>query len=188
MRIEWLRHVGMAIMLPLSFFACGETDTKGEPAKIEEKWITLNDDGYSIDYPESWEVSKSGQMGTVFIISSQLTSDDDSFKENVNFLIQDLTGAGMDLEKYVEVSTEQVQTLITDGDVTESERRKSNGKDFHRILYSGKQGIFHLMFEQYYWVIENKAYVLTFTCEEDTYDEYKKIGEQILNSFEFHVE
>jgi hypothetical protein len=40
-----------------------------------------------------------------------------------------------------------------------------------------------LKFEQYYWVINEKAFVLTLTCEEDQFKNYKEVGEKILNSF-----
>ncbi|MBK7681894.1 MAG: hypothetical protein IPJ26_05200 [Bacteroidetes bacterium] len=40
-------------------------------------------------------------MGTSFIIFSPLENDEDKFKENVNLLMQDLTGQNIDLDKYV---------------------------------------------------------------------------------------
>ena len=144
---------------------------------------TLNGKNYSIEYPSGWELNKSGQMGTKFILFSQLTSKDDQFKENVNLIIQDLTGHNIDLNQYVEISENQIKTMITDGNIISSERLNKNGKEFQKVIYTGKQGIYDLKFEQYYWVENNNAYVLTLTCEVTEFSDFKIIGENILNSF-----
>ena len=67
--------------------------------------------------------------------------------------------------------------------IIENQQLGSNGKEFSRLVYTGKQGVFDLKFEQYFWVGKEKAYVLTFTTEENEYANYKSIGEKILNSF-----
>ena len=129
------------------------------------EWDSLNEKDYSIQYPEKWDLNKSGQMGTSFILFSQLTSKNDKFKENVNLIIQDLTGHNIDLNKYVEISEGQIKTMITDGNIISSNRIKNKVTEFQKVIYTGKQGIFNLKFEQYYWVQHDKAYVLTLTCE-----------------------
>ena len=53
-------------------------------------WKIFDHLNYSISYPSTWELNHDGQMGTSFIISSPLESDNDNFKENVNLVIQDL--------------------------------------------------------------------------------------------------
>jgi len=45
------------------------------------------------------------------------------------------------------------------------------------------QGRYELKVEQYYWVVNKEAYVLTFTSETSEYDNYQQVGESILNSF-----
>jgi len=147
-------------------------------------WNTLNEKKYSIEYPSDWELNKSGQMGTKFILFSKLTSNNDQFKENVNLIVQDLTGYNIDLNQYVEISENQIKTMITDGNIISSERVKKDEKEFQRVIYTGKQGIYDLKFEQYYWVENNNAYVLTLTCEITAYTDFKNTGEKILNSFE----
>tara|TARA_B110000238_G_C16028283_1_gene396248 strand:+ start:504 stop:995 length:492 start_codon:yes stop_codon:yes gene_type:complete len=155
-------------------FVCAQTND----------WNTLNEKNYSIEYPSDWELNKSGQMGTKFILFSQLTSKNDQFKENVNLIVQDLTGHNIDLNQYVEISENQIKTMITDGNIISSERVKKDEKEFQRVIYTGKQGIYDLQFVQYYWVENNNAYVLTLTCEITVFTDFKNTGEKILNSFE----
>ena len=146
-------------------------------------WKTIEDKSYSVKYPSDWEVNNTGMMGTPFILFSPLTETQDNFKENVNLLIQDLSAYDLDLDKYVEISVSQIKTMITNSNVIESKNIKSEFGEYQKMIYTGEQGMFKLKFEQYYWVINNNAYVLTFTSELDKYLNYKETGEAILNSF-----
>ncbi len=149
------------------------------------EWDTLSKKDYSIQYPNTWELNESGQMGTSFILFSPVSSQKDQFRENVNLLIQDLAGYDLNLNKYVEISENQIKTMITDGNITESKRITSGSLDYHKVVYTGKQGVNNLKFVQYFWLVNDKAFVLTLTCEENQYDNYKVTGEKILNSFKF---
>jgi hypothetical protein len=110
---------------------------------------------------------------------------DDGFRENVNLLIQNLAGLNINLDKFVEISQEQIKTMITNGKLLESRRLNANGKTFHKIIYTGEQGILKFKFMQYYWVEHERAYILTFTSEAGQFDLYRDTGEKILNSFRF---
>jgi hypothetical protein len=55
--------------------------------------------------------------------------------------------------------------------------------EFQKIIYTGDFGTFNLTIEQYYLVKNNKAYILTLTCETPQFEAYKEIGEKILDSF-----
>jgi len=175
-------------ILILSFNLVSFGQLKGEKVETIEGWTSLSNEDYSIQYPEDWELNQSGLMGTVLILFSPIQSEEDQFRENVNFLKQDLTGYDLNLDDFVEISEGQLKTLVTEVELIESKR--INGKDlnYHRMIYAGRQGIFDLKFEQYYWVINNTAYVLTLTCERSEFNNYKKTGEKILNSFSIQVE
>lgn len=160
------------------FIACSQNTTK-----TDSIWKTLTEAEYSIEYPQEWTINTSGQLGTEFMIFSPLDSKDDKFMENVNLIIQILNGMNINLDKYTEISLGQIKTMITNSDIIENKRIKIDGKDCQKIIYSGNQGTYKLMFEQYYWVENEKAYVLTFTTEIDKFDNYKDTGEKILNTF-----
>lgn len=166
-----------------SLITFGQTTQKNTAKATETSWKVLKETNYSIQYPQNWELNKSGQMGSTFYIFSRLTSPQDKFSENVNLIIQSLQGQKINLDKYVEISEGQIKTMITNGNLIESKRLNINGHEFQKVIYTGDQGIFKLKFEQYYWVLKGQAYILTFTCEKNQFDTYKLTGEKILNSF-----
>lgn len=149
-------------------------------------WNILKKESYKINYPKNWELNESGQMGTSFILLSPMTYQKDQFRENVNLLVQDLTGYNLDLDEYIEISEDQIKTMITNAKIIENKRVTSQNLDYQRVIYTGKQGNFNLKFEQFYWIIGHKAFVLTLTCEETQFDSYKLVGEKILKSFKLN--
>lgn len=173
-------------LLLFTYIACGHAQESSEKNKdVKNNWKTLNGTDYSIQYPLDWELNESGQMGTSFILFSPIESSLDKFKENVNLIIQDFSGYNLDLNEYVEISEEQVNIMITNSTLIESKRMKNGSEEFHRMIYTGDQGKFHLKFEQLFWVKDNKAYILTLTCEQEKFMDFKAVGEAILNSFSF---
>jgi serine/threonine-protein kinase len=148
-----------------------------------ENWITVTDKLYTIQHPSDWEFKESNEYGATFYIFSPLMSDDDKFKENVNLLIQDLSLQNVNLNQFVEISEDQVKTIVNNGKIIESTRINTGENEFHKMIFQAEQGMYKLKFLQYYWVKNKKAYVLTFTTELDQFEDFQEIGELIMNSF-----
>jgi hypothetical protein len=151
----------------------------------ETSWKTINDNTYSIQYPDNWELNTEKSMGTSFILFTEQTSSEDKFRENINLIIQNLEGYNLNLDDYVAISEEQISKMVTNGIIIESKRLNTNNTEFQKVIFTGKQGMFQLKFVQYYFIKDEKAYVLTFTCEEIQYEKYSIISDQILESFLF---
>ncbi len=145
-----------------------------------QDWHTLDKSDCSITYPSNWELNESGLMGITFGLFSPQTSTEDLFRENVNLVVQDLTGMGIDLDQFTEISTNQISSMFTNSIIQLNERVG----DYQKLIYEGEQAPFNLSFEQYYWVKNDKAYILTFTTETEQFSNYQEIGEQIMNSFQ----
>ena len=145
-------------------------------------WQTLFEPSYTIKYPSKWEIVKGGDMPLNAFFSPK-ESTEDKFQENVNVLIQSLPEENIDLDKYSDISEREIKTMLTNAVIIESKRIKDNSQNYHKLIYTGDQGIYHLKFEQYFYVNDSKAYVITFTSEQDKFANYKEIGENILNSF-----
>lgn len=180
----------MKIILSLLFciYVIAPIQSQSTQPKLSEtqpNWKVFGTGQFTIQYPPDWELDQSGLMGSSFILFQPLESDHDLFRENVNLLIQDLTGYDLDLNQFANLSEDQVKTMITNSTLIESKRIKTGPEEFHRMIYTGDQGNYHLKFVQYYWVKEGEAFVLTFTCEQDTYEINKDTGSTILNSFTF---
>jgi len=122
-------------------------------------------------------------MGPELFVFSPLENQNDKFSENVNVIIQDLAGQNIDLKKYKQITEGQLTNMATDGKIVESSIVKGNKGDYYKIIYSRTQGNFRLKITSLCYIKNDKAYLVTFTSEFDKYDQYNKIGQEILNSF-----
>jgi hypothetical protein len=130
-----------------------------------QEWKTLETPEYSIQYKADWVLDQSGQSGTKFMLYSP-SIQGQVFKNNINLIIQDLKGQNIDLKKFVDISTDQIQKLITSSKIILSQTTNSR----HEIVYTGAFGQFSLKWKQYYWVKDEKAYVLTFTADSSSFE------------------
>ncbi|HSU27126.1 MAG TPA: PsbP-related protein [Chitinophagaceae bacterium] len=148
-----------------------------------QNWKTLHHDNFSVQYPTSWELHENGPMGIIFMLMSPIESTKDKIRENINLIIQDLAENIINLNQFVAISEKQLKIIMPNSLLIESKRIRNGNGEHHKIVYTADQDAFHLKVEQYYWVMEKKVYMLTFTCEKAKFDAFKKIGERILNTF-----
>ncbi len=140
--------------------------------------------GYELRYPSSWTIDTSKRMGPDFFIFSPRENDTDRFQENINLLVQDLTGQNIDLDKYAKITEGQIKEMAIEGTIYESKKMMKPGKsEYYKMVYGMTQGIFNLKIEQYYFIKNDKAFIMTFTAELNKFDSFLGVGEQILNSF-----
>ena len=173
-------YIPIIALLVIAVTSCDSSEKQSEP---EAKWKTIDAADYSIQYPEEWKRESGQNFGTEFMLMSARTSSQDEFKENINLVIQDLSNTNLDLEKYTAISEEQIMGGMENAKIIRSERSNKHGETAQRIIYSGIYENRALKFEQYYWIKNSKAFVLTLTCEVEQFDDYKEVGEAILGSF-----
>lgn len=173
----------LTILTLLALLGCGPSAKQKSEIKAIAGWKVVTGANYSMQYPSAWELNQSGQMGTSLILLSPLENKDDQFRENINLIVQDLSGKNIDLDKFSEISEGQVETMIPNASIVESKRIFGKDFEYHVLIYDGDQDHLHLKFEQYYYVENDKAYILTLTCEQNKFPQFKVLGEKILNSF-----
>lgn len=147
------------------------------------EWKSLEKDKYTVKYPETWSLQKGGYPGIEFLLMAPVSSADDNFAENVNFLTQDLKGMDLNIDTYLELTLSQIGTLIENGNLISSERIQIKGRECHKLKYTGTQQSHELTFEQIFWIIDDVANIITLTTLSDSYEEYKNIGNAIFESF-----
>jgi hypothetical protein len=137
---------------------------------------------FQINYPTKWEVAE-GVMGTVVAFISPLGNADDKFSENINVIVGDLAAyPDLTLDKYEEISLVQLANLITDFKLVKRGNSVISGMPAKIVIFTGKQGVFQLKYMQAYIIVNNRAYVITFTAEKKEYRNYEEVAMEIVNS------
>lgn len=187
--------VGGFLFFALIFGLFGSNDDQDEtvyeetPSKEIDSSITnfLTYDSYvygiRIKYPLDW--TKEEQVfGTVVSFSSPIESASDDFSENLNVLVQDLSAQPITLEEYTRISEEQVEQYITNGKILDTIATTLDGNSAYKLVYTGKQGQYNIKWMQVYTIKDDKAYVITYTAEMDSYSNFLGTAQEMINSFE----
>ena len=167
----------------ITSFILVSCDNSTGTTKPKDGWNRFTSDTYQIDYPQDWEINQSTEHGTDLAILSEKVNADDQFRENVNLVIQNLKGKRVSLDKYTEVSLAQIKKQMPDAKILIDERVTLNNIPCHKIIYTGNHVIYDVKFEQYFMIIDEIAYVLTYTSHDENYEMYKDDAFSIINSF-----
>lgn len=141
----------------------------------------INKNGYTISYPSDLKLDESGKLGSEFLLYIEKADSTDNFTHNINLIIQNLESLNLDLNKFVEITENQIKA---NGNLISSERIKTDNSEFQKLIYSAQLNNFDLKFIQYDFVVNNKAYILTFTAKENEFDKYSSEMEKIMKTFE----
>jgi hypothetical protein len=114
---------------------------------------------------------------------SPLDTTGDSFSENVNLMIQNLAGMNIDLQKYKEITEQQLKELGGESKIYQSAILTQDKMPHFRMDYEMTQEGRTLRFTAMCYIKNEQAYLLTFTASLADYEKFKNAGESILKSF-----
>lgn len=157
-----------------------ETESSSE---IIYKSYVNQDFNIELKYPENYELQE-GVMGVVAAFLSETKDSSDLFRENLNVIIQDLSTQPMTLEEYTNLSLDQIGVYITDSKIITSEETSLDGNPAHKVIYTGGQDQFDLKWMQIWTIVDDTAYILSYTAEANQFDNYFRIFNEMMNSFE----
>ncbi|MCK0131010.1 hypothetical protein MWU59_05780 [Flavobacteriaceae bacterium F08102] len=147
----------------------------------EPKKITT--DIYTVTYDDFWTAEQNGERGMSFILKAPLENASDKFQENINLIIQDLSGYDLDLAGYTAISLDQINTMFKSSELISSRTRKKETGKYQEVMFTAPNGAYNLKFLQHYYILKKKAFIITFTAEEKNFDLYFKSATNTLNSF-----
>lgn len=151
-------------------------------AYSQTEWSVLKNKNYTIEYPSNWSLSEAGEMGSKFMITSPLSSEDDKFAENVNLIVQSKKTAAVTFDEFVANSRKQMAAIIPEFKMLKDENLKTENQTNH-MSYLGLMRKEKLKIEQYIIDTKSDFYILTFTMSLNDENDYNEIAKKILDSF-----
>ncbi|MBO9613036.1 MAG: hypothetical protein J7619_10095 [Dyadobacter sp.] len=170
----------MKILLPLVFrlIVCS---VNGQ-SLVRDDFKGFSRSDFTISYPSDWRVDTSGTMNTKVFFFSPLEGPEDKFSDNLNVMIQNLAGHQIDIQKYKEISEQQIKAMFSDGKLLESKVMNSNGREEYRLSYEFSQGTFKLKVLAVCFIKNDMAYLATFTSEVSKFEGYRETAEKMLGA------
>lgn len=140
--------------------------------------------GIRITHPAEWNTRENVMGMTVAFLSPKENPQDD-FQENLNVYIEDISAQPMTLDGYFSLSVSGLKQYITDYAEVESSPTTLGGEPARKLVFTGTQGTYSFKWMQIVTLKGNKAYVVTYTAEQDKYPVFLDTAQQITDSFEF---
>ncbi len=141
--------------------------------------------GLSMQYPKGWS-TREEQKGAVVTFLAPIENDGgDKLRENVNVMVQD--AQGMSLAQYTDYSKKQLQQMVQAADLERITDTTLGGAPAKRIEYTGRDNQGGTRKFLQVWTVKNgKAYLSTYTAEEEDFDKYVADAQNIINSIQLN--
>jgi len=129
--------------------------------------------GYSVRYPYDWNKEENLMLKAVIFKKSNLV--------NLNIIVQDLSLQPMSLDEFTSASLQQLQFITQN--IVEQKKTTLSGSTAEQIIYTTESLTGTNKIMQKWTVIDNKAYILTFSSSIDQFDSNLATINQIIDSF-----
>ena len=146
-----------------------------------ERYIS-EDGSYSIQFPAQWAVVK-GAMGTDVIALAPAVDPEDLFRENVNIIFtkMDFPITG---EEYYTFNLNSLTQILSDFDLEESHDVTLGDVHGKQLIFTHTMGVVNAKVMQYLLLVNDHAYVLTFTADPLDFPKYRSEFEKIASTFQ----
>ncbi len=142
---------------------------------------------FKIKYPEKWEKQESQNtlISDVVVFLAPKKNSGDSFQEQITVSIENLPKP-MSLDEYNQSSINSIKTNFNDVKIIEENSKTFANNRGHTVIFDAQDGQKATQIMQTWTLMNNKAYVLTYTAEKSEYSEYIKTAEAMMNSLEIN--
>jgi hypothetical protein len=141
---------------------------------------------FSMRFPATWKKVEN-RDGAAVIFISPLQNKLDIFPENVNVVVQDISGNIMSLEDYTRTAIMQVQVVFKDSiQITQSEGTYLSGHPAYKFVYIGKGPETEFKIMHVWTVVGTTAYQITYTALASQFDQYIDQVNKMVDSFRLH--
>lgn len=141
------------------------------------------DRDFKVNYPQAWsKQNRDDFFATGVIFFSPLKDNSDKFKERVSVLVENLAN-DMTLAEYTEKSIAEIKKL-SDPNVDEAKAVNLGANEGRQVIYNSEQNGTPVQRMQTWTIENNRAYVVTYTAQPDSYDDYLPAVEKMIESFE----
>ncbi len=183
MRFTSFKYSVFSVFLILFCFQFSLAQESGGDYYPSDSLKIVKNARFEISYPDSWRIDQSGVRGSEFILYLPFVGDNVTFSENINLLIQDVSGYDMNLDAYTDLSVNQLKQMFPTTKIITNERKRADGRDYQRMVFTATQKSLDLKFEQRYWIIGTNAYVITATYLESSAPLQEKNVKLALDAF-----
>lgn len=179
--------VGVVVLSKGSFTSKKPISPAQQASQQSSSTYSSYDDNVSIQTPEGWNLKENPQPGTQATFFSPKEGAGDKFIENVGLQVSDLSAKpSVTLDEIVKAWIDQSKSEFPDSfKVVSEDKTTLGGIEAVKVISQAKDNISVLKAMTVFALKDNKAYILTYSAEEKSFEKFLDGFNQIINSFEF---
>lgn len=167
-----------------------ETVKIGTFGSSTQQFFKSDSFGVSIRFPKDWTVEplmeRNGQISPVALFLSPLSGSGDTTQENINLLVENIADSPLSADAYAEEAVAHEKEAFPGFVLLSSEDTLAAHELAHDIVFETAFQDQPLTFEQL-WIFHNrKIYVWTLASSPDTFDQYKQIFHDMIETTNFY--
>jgi len=153
-----------------------------EKNESSNDWINFRKSGISMDFPVKWTLEESNKPKLLLIAFPEGAKGKSRFSDNLNIVIQNDSSGKLTLGNWAKM-LDQGNSKHENYKLLKSNNKKLGDLDVHEIIYDATRQDIDLRYFQYLIIKDKKAYNLTFTAKQSTYDSNLSDVKRIFDSF-----
>lgn len=146
---------------------------------------TFSTDDFSVKYPNSWNEKPTTNSTIKFACIP--SSAEGIFKENITIIVQPTDEEFKTLDPFVDYANSYLKNKYKDFKIITDKSGNNESFKYRDVFYNmkkdlGKSSILLKVWTRYF-IVNKNSYQITFTCEEENYDERIDETKKIVDSF-----
>ncbi len=139
--------------------------------------------GIKIKYPQSWEMQNINNpiTGEVVAFLSPKRRNENKLPEKLTISVEDFSGT---LDEFSNSSIKDIKNHMTEAKIINKSSTILSHKLANQVVFTGKDEGSRLKNLQVFTLKADKAYVITYTAEIDSYDEFIQKADSMNKSYE----
>ncbi|MBC7417324.1 MAG: hypothetical protein H7325_04120 [Pedobacter sp.] len=140
-----------------------------------------------IEAPSNWRLDTLPiAPKVIFGLYSPRESESDQFSENINLVSDSLSNGIVSLDEYILFSEKQIRSnAINLKEFSVKSLSSDDWGEYGNVTFKMTYGSFQLVTMQWYFCVNRKVLVLTFTAQDSASSEIIDLGKKIIQSFLF---
>jgi len=133
--------------------------------------------GFSLTFPEGWQVDESGMFGAVVIFTDPSA---DVFVPNINIFVD---SSDISAQEYAAETKKQSERFFTEYTLRGEQPETIIGRQAYRLDYSYRQGGFgRIGMRSYYIQVGQRMLTITCGAGQDQFAEYEELFESVVRT------
>lgn len=158
---------------------------QGQTLQLDEKYVN-KEKKYSIAYPKSWQKKEIPALDLVLLAPAKGEAELNAATQiNASMnVISEKPDAPINLDQFFNESLENIKKELKEVNVKETGERTLNGVNSKWVLYNHVMKDITFTVLQYFMVVDDHVYLLTFSSAANHYNEYRSDFEAIAGTFQ----